>query len=74
MAKGKVVRKLKGATKSKTVIGNVVAGAAAVLDFAVNNGAVIGMLGGGPGVAVGMAVLNVFLRAMTSEPLEYKGD
>ena len=63
-------RKAKGAVKSKTVIANVLTGAAAVLDFAVNNGQIIGMLGGGPGVAVGMALLNVFLRGMTDRPLE----
>lgn len=70
----KMKRKAKGAVRSKTVWGNVIVGAGAVLDFAVNNGAVIGMLGGGPGVAVAMAALNVFFRGITSEPLEYKAD
>ena len=71
---GKMKRKVKGAVKSKTVWGNVLAGGAAVLDFALNNGQLIGMIGGGPGVAVGMAALNVFLRGITNEPLEYKAD
>ena len=70
----KLKRKAKGALKSKTVWGNVLTAGAAVADFALNNGSVIAMIGGGPGVAVGLAALNVFLRAMTSEPLEYKAD
>ena len=66
-------RKAKGALKSKTMRANAAVVAGVALDVIANGGGVISAIGG-PYAVLGMAVLNAVLRAVTSEPLEYKAD
>ena len=64
-------RKLKGATRSKTIIANGVAIAGAAIDMVATNGAMLAALG--PWGPLGLALVNMVLRAATSESLEDKG-
>lgn len=68
---GKVKRKAKGSLKSKTMLGNAAVIGAGVLDIVANSGMVLSALG--PWGPIGLAVANMVLRTVTSEPLEDKG-
>ena len=65
-------RKAKGALRSKTVGSNALAIAAGVVDILANNGMALAALG--PWGPLALALGNVVLRGVTSEPLEYKAD
>lgn len=64
-------RKLKGASKSKVILGNAAVIAAGAVDVLANNGMVLAALG--PWGPLGLAVANVVLRNFTEESLESKG-
>ena len=64
-------RKIRGASKSKTVLANAAVVAGAAIDMVATNGAVIAALG--PWGPLGLGLLNMVLRSLTEESLESKG-
>lgn len=65
-------RKLKGAVKSKVILGNAAVIAAGAVDVLANSGMVLAALG--PWGPLGLALVNMALRNFTTQSLEAKAD
>ena len=64
-------RKIRGASKSKVILGNAAVIAAGAVDVLANSGMVLATLG--PWGPLGLALVNMALRTMTDTSLEDKG-